>query len=66
MYICTSTPHDDAHNTLYCTIRISPLLVEEYLTKDWVYPEELHGIGKYGNDSYRIFCCGVEWLEVSV
>ena len=24
----------------------------------WVYPDELHGIGKYGNDSYRIFCTG--------
>ncbi|KAK7481797.1 hypothetical protein BaRGS_00026944 [Batillaria attramentaria] len=29
---------------------------DEYLTKDWKYPIELHGIGKYGNDSYRIFC----------
>eukprot|EP00112_Aurelia_sp_Birch-Aquarium-sp1_P024943 Seg808.1 transcript_id=Seg808.1/GoldUCD/mRNA.D3Y31 product="Methyl-CpG-binding domain protein 4" protein_id=Seg808.1/GoldUCD/D3Y31 len=35
----------------------------EYLTKDWTYPEELHGIGKYGNDSYRIFCLG-EWRDV--
>ncbi|KAG7155269.1 methyl-CpG-binding domain protein 4-like 2 [Homarus americanus] len=33
---------------------------EEYLTKDWIYPKELHGIGKYGNDSYRIFCVN-EW-----
>ena len=36
---------------------------EEYLAKDWVYPIELHGIGKYGNDSYRIFCTP-EWKEV--
>jgi len=36
---------------------------EEYLTKDWVYPIELHGIGKYGNDSYRIFCTP-DWREV--
>lgn len=39
--------------------------VEEYLTKQWRYPIELHGIGKYGNDSYRIFCVG-EWRQVSV
>lgn len=36
---------------------------EEYNSKDWVYPEELYGIGKYGNDSYRIFCTP-EWREV--
>ncbi|XP_043934412.1 methyl-CpG-binding domain protein 4 [Protopterus annectens] len=36
---------------------------DEYLTKQWKYPIELHGIGKYGNDSYRIFCLG-EWKEV--
>ncbi|KAL6456643.1 hypothetical protein MHYP_G00351870 [Metynnis hypsauchen] len=36
----------------------------EYLTKSWRYPIELHGIGKYGNDSYRIFCIG-EWREVT-
>ncbi|XP_056896891.1 methyl-CpG-binding domain protein 4 isoform X2 [Takifugu flavidus] len=36
----------------------------EYLTKQWRYPVELHGIGKYGNDSYRIFCLG-EWREVT-
>ena len=35
---------------------------EEYLMKDWVYPNELYGIGKYGNDSYRIFCLG-EWRD---
>ena len=37
----------------------------EYLTKDWEYPIELHGIGMYGNDSYRIFCTG-EWKEVCI
>ncbi|KAF3860641.1 hypothetical protein F7725_000896 [Dissostichus mawsoni] len=33
---------------------------DEYLTKQWRYPIELYGIGKYGNDSYRIFCVD-EW-----
>ncbi|XP_071612501.1 methyl-CpG-binding domain protein 4 [Heliangelus exortis] len=36
---------------------------DEYLNKQWKYPMELHGIGKYGNDSYRIFCVN-EWQEV--
>ncbi|XP_076054563.1 uncharacterized protein LOC143033244 [Oratosquilla oratoria] len=36
---------------------------EEYISKDWTYPKELHGIGKYGNDSYRIFCLN-EWRKV--
>ncbi|KFP89031.1 Methyl-CpG-binding domain protein 4, partial [Acanthisitta chloris] len=36
---------------------------DEYLSKPWRYPIELHGIGKYGNDSYRIFCVN-EWKEV--
>ncbi|XP_065498714.1 methyl-CpG-binding domain protein 4 [Caloenas nicobarica] len=36
---------------------------DEYLSKRWRYPIELHGIGKYGNDSYRIFCIN-EWKEV--
>lgn len=36
---------------------------DEYLAKEWRFPIELHGIGKYGNDSYRIFCAG-EWREV--
>lgn len=35
----------------------------EYINKDWTYPIELYGIGKYGNDSYRIFCTP-EWKEV--
>ncbi|XP_066499476.1 methyl-CpG-binding domain protein 4 [Hoplias malabaricus] len=37
---------------------------DEYLTKTWRYPIELHGIGKYGNDSYRMFCTG-EWRDVT-
>ncbi|KAF6027666.1 MBD4 [Bugula neritina] len=36
---------------------------KEYLVKKWRYPIELYGIGKYGNDSYRIFCVN-EWREV--
>lgn len=36
---------------------------DEFLVKQWKYPIELHGIGKYGNDSYRIFCVN-EWKEV--
>ena len=32
----------------------------EYLAKDWYYPIVLHGIGKYADDAYRIFCLG-EW-----
>lgn len=37
---------------------------DEYLNKQWRYPIELHGIGKYGNDSYRIFCVE-EWRQVT-
>ncbi|ELW46957.1 hypothetical protein TREES_T100019830 [Tupaia chinensis] len=41
----------------------APLVTaNEYLTKQWRYPIELHGIGKYGNDSYRIFCVN-EWKQ---
>lgn len=40
-------------------------VVDDFLTKDWRYPIELHGIGKYGNDSYRIFCVN-EWKHVSL
>ena len=28
----------------------------EYLEKDWKEPIELYGIGKYGNDAWKIFC----------
>ncbi|GFU16076.1 methyl-CpG-binding domain protein 4 [Trichonephila clavipes] len=37
---------------------------DEYINKNWKYPIQLHGIGKYGNDSYRIFCVN-EWKHVS-
>ena len=46
------------------SIHVPSLSLEDFVTKDWEYPQELFGIGKYGNDSYRIFCCGAEWLEV--
>ncbi|GIY97884.1 methyl-CpG-binding domain protein 4 [Caerostris extrusa] len=36
----------------------------EYINKNWKYPSELHGIGKYGNDSFRIFCVN-EWKQVN-
>ena len=48
---------------LSCVTVIATSSSDEYLTKDWEYPIELHGIGKYGNDSYRIFCTP-EWKEV--
>ncbi|XP_016279984.1 methyl-CpG-binding domain protein 4 isoform X1 [Monodelphis domestica] len=44
-------------------IKFSVFPLDEYLTKQWRYPIELHGIGKYGNDSYRIFCVN-EWKQV--
>ncbi|XP_073675401.1 uncharacterized protein mbd4 [Garra rufa] len=48
------------------TLRAKTLIrfSDEYLSKSWRYPIELHGIGKYGNDSYRIFCVE-EWREVT-
>ncbi|XP_058640865.1 methyl-CpG-binding domain protein 4 isoform X1 [Onychostoma macrolepis] len=48
------------------TLRAKTLIrfSDEYLNKSWRYPIELHGIGKYGNDSYRIFCVE-EWREVT-
>ncbi|XP_030641127.1 methyl-CpG-binding domain protein 4 [Chanos chanos] len=48
------------------TLRAKTLIrfSDEYLTKPWRYPIELHGIGKYGNDSYRIFCVE-EWRQVT-
>ena len=36
----------------------------EFITKQWKLPIELYGIGKYGNDSYRIFCVG-DWTKVN-
>ncbi|TSL97264.1 Methyl-CpG-binding domain protein 4 [Bagarius yarrelli] len=37
------------------TLRAKTLIrfSDEFLTKSWRYPDELYGIGKYGNDSYR-------------
>ncbi|KAH3756888.1 Methyl-CpG-binding domain protein 4 [Pelomyxa schiedti] len=35
----------------------------EFLTVDWEYPDQLHGIGKYANDAYRMFCC-CDWESV--
>ncbi len=36
----------------------------DYLTKDWKDNSKvLYGIGKYGDDAYRIFCKG-EWKSV--
>ncbi|KAL2101980.1 hypothetical protein ACEWY4_003741 [Coilia grayii] len=48
------------------TLRAKTLIrfSDEYLSKTWRYPIELHGIGKYGNDSYRIFCIE-EWKQVT-
>jgi len=39
------------------------LSTEDFLLKNWKYPIELYGIGKYGNDSYRLFCVN-EWRKV--
>ncbi|XP_065350776.1 methyl-CpG-binding domain protein 4-like [Cloeon dipterum] len=36
---------------------------EDYRKKSWLYPNELYGIDKYGNDSFRIFCRN-EWRQV--
>jgi methyl-CpG-binding domain protein 4 len=36
---------------------------EEYIQKEWLEPIELHGIGKYANDAWRIFCRG-DWKAV--
>jgi len=41
------------------------VFTDEFLEKDWNYPIELYGIGKYGNDSYRIFCID-EWKQVEL
>ncbi len=51
-------------STCYRTYLTYPLcFADDYLTVDWTYPIELYGIGKYGNDSYRIFCVD-EWRTV--
>uniref|UniRef100_A0A061RBV6 Methyl-CpG-binding domain protein 4 n=1 Tax=Tetraselmis sp. GSL018 TaxID=582737 RepID=A0A061RBV6_9CHLO len=36
---------------------------EDYLTKDWKSPYELHSVGKYAADAYSIFCEGA-WRDV--
>lgn len=36
---------------------------DEFLSRKWTYADTLYGIGKYGSDSYRIFCLG-EWKDV--
>ena len=36
---------------------------QEYLEKDWQEPIELYGIGKYGNDAWKIFCTS-DWKDV--
>ena len=36
---------------------------EEYVRQEWHEPIELHGIGKYANDAWRIFCRG-DWRVV--
>ncbi|KAK3276751.1 hypothetical protein CYMTET_15201, partial [Cymbomonas tetramitiformis] len=35
---------------------------QQYLQGDWQEARELHGIGKYADDAYRIFCKG-EWKD---
>ncbi|ESO11120.1 hypothetical protein HELRODRAFT_194902 [Helobdella robusta] len=35
----------------------------EYQTKEWKDPSELYGVGKYGSDSYNIFCVN-RWKKV--
>ena len=36
---------------------------DQYLNQKWTEPIELHGIGKYANDAWRIFCRG-DWKLV--
>lgn len=36
---------------------------QEFLNKEWTRAADLYGIGKYGEDSYRLFCLG-EWKTV--
>ncbi|VVC37324.1 DNA glycosylase [Cinara cedri] len=44
-------------------VKIIKGFTAEFLSKNWKYPIELYGIGKYGNDSYRLFCVN-EWKTV--
>ncbi|GAX78718.1 hypothetical protein CEUSTIGMA_g6156.t1 [Chlamydomonas eustigma] len=36
---------------------------EEYLSKQWLEPTELHGMGKYAADAYWMFCRG-QWRDL--
>jgi len=36
---------------------------EEFVTKSWKEASELYGVGKYADDTYRIFIRG-EWMSV--
>ncbi len=36
---------------------------EEYLKSDWITAKDLHGCGKYADDSWKIFCQGT-WRSV--
>lgn len=36
---------------------------KDFLEKNWRHARELHGIGKYGDDAFRIFCIGDLKLE---
>ncbi|XP_037091752.1 methyl-CpG-binding domain protein 4-like [Pollicipes pollicipes] len=36
---------------------------DDYVSKKWKSPRELHGIGRYGSDAYKIFCLG-QWKQV--
>lgn len=33
----------------------------DYLSKEWLNPQELHGVGKYGADAYFMFCRHDTW-----
>ena len=60
--VCAALPLSDV-SLLKQVLMVSSFFSEEFLRKDWKYPIELYGIGKYGNDSYRIFCVE-EWKQV--
>ncbi|GFR53053.1 hypothetical protein Agub_g15755 [Astrephomene gubernaculifera] len=47
------------------TIRAARLrrFSEEYLSKQWSCPSQLHGVGSYAADAYHIFCRG-RWRQV--
>ncbi|GIM08127.1 hypothetical protein Vretimale_12169, partial [Volvox reticuliferus] len=36
---------------------------QEFMSKQWTNPSELHGVGRYGEEAYFIFCRG-RWREV--